>query len=304
LSALRRSSPRRTCAAKRRFAFIQVESAFYPVKLLCKVLKVSRSGFYASVTRAQSAHTKDDRRLRVLCSEAHERSRRNYGSVRVHRVLQKQGVLVSSKRVCRLMRLEGIAGKRRRRWTRTTESVVGLPTALNLLSRDFSPAKPNQSWAADVTFFRTPHGFVYLAVIIDLFSRYVIGWSVSAVNDANLVHGALQAALQRRGPPPGLLHHSDQGSTYTSETYQHLMKENGIVCSMSRRGNCDDNAVVESFFGTFKTELAEDFESAHDVKRQAFSTIEIFYNQQRMHSALGYQSPAEYERAARMSRVA
>lgn len=287
-----------------RFAFIQAEKANAPVKVLCRALRVSPSGYYASRKRPESKHAKEDRRLRVLCREAHERSRGNYGSVRVHKVLQKQDVNVSRKRVCRLMKLEGIAGKRRRRWTRTTESAVGVPTAVNLLNRDFSPKQPNQCWAGDVTFLRTPYGFVYLAVIIDLFSRYVVGWSVSALNDANLVQAALRAALQRRCPPRGLLHHSDQGSTYTSENYQQLLDANGIVCSMSRRGNCYDNAVVESFFGTFKTELAEDFESAADVKRQAFDYIEVFYNQQRMHSALGDLSPAEYERAARVSRAA
>lgn len=287
-----------------KFAFIKEEKAKVPVTVLCRVLRVSPSGYYASLKRPESNHAREDRRLRVLCREAHARSRGNYGSVRVHKALQKQDVKVSRKRVCRLMHLEGIAGKRRRRWTRTTESVVGAPTALNLLNRDFSPKQPNQCWAGDVTFLRTPYGFVYLAVIIDLFSRYVVGWSVSALNDANLVQAALRAALQRRCPPRGLLHHSDQGSTYTSENYQQLLDANGIVCSMSRRGNCYDNAVVESFFGTFKTELAEDFESAADVKRQAFDYIEVFYNQQRMHSALGDQSPAEYERAARMSRAA
>ena len=287
-----------------KFAFIEVEKANAPVELLCRVLRVSRSGFYASLKRPESTHAKDDRHLRVLCTEAHERSRRNYGSVRVHKALKKQGVRVSRKRVCRLMKLEGIAGKRRRRWTRTTESVVGVAPALNLLNRDFSPKQPNQCWAGDVTFLRTPFGFVYLAVLIDLFSRYVVGWAVSAVNDTLLVQTALRAALQRRRPPRGLLHHSDQGSTYTSESYQQLLEVNGIVCSMSRRGNCYDNAVVESFFGTFKTELAEDFESAGDVKRQAFDYVEIFYNQQRMHSALGDLSPAEYEHAARIRRAA
>lgn len=287
-----------------KFAFIKAEKANVPVTVLCRVLRVSPSGYYASLKRPESKHAREDRRLRVLCREAHERSRANYGSVRVHKALQKQDVKVSRKRVCRLMKLEGIAGKRRRRWTRTTQSVVGAPTALNLLNRDFSPKQPNQCWAGDVTFLRTPYGFVYLAVIIDLFSRYVVGWAVSAVNDANLVQAALRAALQRRCPPRGLLRHSDQGSTYTSENYQQLLDANGVVCSMSRRGNCYDNAVVESFFGTFKTELAEDFESAADVKRQTFDYIEVFYNQQRMHSALGDQSPAEYERAARMSRAA
>lgn len=222
----------------------------------------------------------------------------------MHKALEKKGVLVSRKRVVRLMKLEGIAGKRRRRWTRTTDSQPGLVAAPNILNRDFSPVAPNKSWAGDVTFLRTPFGFVYLAVIIDLFSRFVVGWAVSAMNDRNLALAALNAALRRRCPAQGLLHHTDQGSPYTSEDYQYELSHNGIVCSMSRRGNCYDNAAVESFFGTFKTELGEDFESAADLKRQAFDYIEIFYNQERMHSALGHQSPADYERAAMTPRAA
>jgi transposase InsO family protein len=287
-----------------RFAFVEAEKANYPVSVLCRALKVSRSGFYASVGRPESVHAREDRRLRVLCREVHEQSRRTYGSIRVHKTLRKQDVFVSRKRVCRLMKMEGLAGKRRRRWTRTTESAVGVPAAMNLLNREFCPEQPNQSWASDVTFLRTPQGFVYLAVVLDLFSRYVVGWAVSALNDTQLVKAALDEALQRRGPAPGLMHHSDQGSTYTSEAYQQVLADRGVVPSMSRRGNCYDNAVVESFFGTFKTELGEDFESAAEAKREAFSYIEIFYNQKRMHSSLGDMSPAEYEHAARMSRAA
>ena len=287
-----------------KFGFIEAERASAPVGVLCRLLGVSRSGYYASLKRLESGHAREDRRLRVLCKEAHERSRRNYGSIRVHRALKNQGVFVSRKRVVRLMRMEGIAGKRRRRWTRTTESQPGVVAAPNILNRDFSPTSPNKSWAGDVTFLRTPAGFVYLAVIIDLYSRFVVGWAVSAVNDRNLALAALHAGLRRRGPPRGLLHHTDQGSPYASEDYQRALESNGIVCSMSRRGNCYDNAAVESFFGTFKTELSEDFESAADVKTKAFDYIEIFYNQQRMHSALGYESPADYERAARMVRAA
>ena len=284
-----------------KFAFIEVEKANAPVELLCRVLGVSRSGFYASRERPESAHAKEDRRLRVLCKEAHERSRRNYGSPRILKALEKQGILVSRKRVVRLMNLEGIAGKRRRRWTRTTASEVGAVAAPNLLNREFTPSAPNKSWAGDVTFLRTPYGFVYLAVVIDLFSRFVVGWAVSAENDRNLALAALHGALKRRCPPRGLLHHTDQGSPYASEDYQRVLDDNGIVCSMSRRGNCYDNAAVESFFGTFKTELGEDFESAADTKARAFDYIEIFYNQERMHSTLGHESPADYERAARMA---
>ena len=287
-----------------KFAFIEAEKATTPVGVQCRVLKVSRSGFYASRRRAESKHAREDRRLSVLCKEAHERSRRNYGSPRIHKALEKQGEYVSRKRVVRLMQLQGIAGKRRRRWTRTTDSNHEFRIAQNLLNRKFSPAEPNKSWAGDVTFLRTPYGFVYLAVVIDLFSRFVIGWAVSAVNDRNLALSALRMALKRRCPGPGLLHHTDQGSPYASEDYQRALDDSGILCSMSRRGNCYDNAAVESFFSTLKTELGEDFESASDVKTQAFDYIEIFYNQQRMHSALGQESPADYERAARMKLAA
>lgn len=287
-----------------KFAFVDEEKAKLSVAALCRGLRVSKSGSYAWKRRPESARARDDRRLRVLCKEAHERSRRTYGGVRVHKALQKQGVAVSRKRVIKLMKLKGIAGKRRRRWTRTTDSQPGVVAAPNLLNRNFSPDEPNKSWAEDATFLRTPFGFVYLAVVLDLFSRFVAGWSVSAVNDRNLALAALPAALKRRCPGRGLLHHTDQGSPYTSEDYQCVLDDNGIVCSMSRRGNCYDNAAVESLFGTLKTELVEDFESAAHLKTQAFDYIEVFYNQQRMHSALGQESPADYERAARMSRAA
>ena len=196
-----------------RFAFVEVEKVAQPVQVLCRVLGVSRSGYYASLRRPECQHARHDRRLRVLCREAHEKSHKTYGSIRIHRALKNQGLAVSRKRVVRLMKVEGIAGKRRRRWTRTTDSSGGAPVALNLLNREFSPDGPNKSWAGDVTFLRTPAGFVYLAVVLDLFSRYVVGWAVSALNDRHLVVAALQGALKRRCPRRGLLHHSDQGST-------------------------------------------------------------------------------------------
>lgn len=270
-----------------KFAFVDEEKATERVAALCRALQVSKSGYYAWKQRPESARAREDRRLRVLCREAHERSRRTYGSVRIHDELKKRGEHLSRKRVVRLMQQEGIRGQRRRRFTRTTDSSHQFPIALNLLNRNFKPAAPNESWA-----------------VIDLFSRFVVGWAVSAVNDRKLVLSALEMALKRRCPSPGLVHHTDQGSPYASEDYQRVLDAHGIVCSMSRRGNCYDNAAVESFFGTFKTELGEQFESAADVKTQAFDYIEIFYNQQRTHSALGLESPADYERAARMKRAA
>jgi transposase InsO family protein len=186
-----------------KFAFIEAEKAI-PVEVQCRVLGVSRSGFYAWLKRPESAHAKQDRRLGVLCREAHERSRRTYGSPRIHRSLKKQGVPVSRKRVARLMKVEGIEGKRRRRWTRTTKSEASVVAAPNILNRDFSPPAPNKSWVGDVTFLRTPFGFVYLAVVLDLFSRFVVGWAVSAENDRNLALAALHSAIRRRCPAIGL----------------------------------------------------------------------------------------------------
>ena len=284
-----------------KFEFIEAEKSTLPVKELCRVLGVSRSGFYASRRRAESKHARDDRRLRVLCREEHERSyKRSYGSPRVYDRLRLRNIAISKKRVARLLREEGIRVRPRRKWATTTNSSHSLPVAPNLLNREFTATAPNQRWAGDVTYLRTPHGFVYLAVIIDLFSRFVVGWAISAVNDRHLALAALDIARRRRSPARGLLHHTDRGSPYASEDYQTVLDISGFVCSMSRRGNCYDNAVVESFFKTLKQELGEDFDSAADAKRQAFEYIEIWFNRNRMHSSLGQMSPAAYEEAARM----
>ena len=202
--------------------------------------------------------------------------------------------------MARLMRDDGIHVRPRKKWVNTTNSGHALPTAPNVLNRDFTATAANQRWAGDVTYLRTPHGFTYLAVIIDLYSRMVVGWSTSAMNDRHLALAALESARQRRRPARGVLHHTDRGSPYASEDYQRVLDINGFICSMSRPGNCYDNAVVESFFKTFKAENGEDFASAADVKRQCFDYIEVFYNQSRKHSALGYLSPAEFERVANM----
>jgi putative transposase len=280
-----------------KFAFIEAEKATWPVSIMCRVLRVSRSGSYASQRRPESQRTRDDRRLTVLTREAHVTGRRAYGSPRIHRELVGQGIVIGRKRVIRLMKAEGIKGKVRRRFVRTTDSEHSLPTALNLLAREFNAERPNQRWVSDITYLRTPQGWMYLAAVLDLFSRYVVGWAVSAVIDRHLVLRALQMAIKRRCPSAGLLHHSDQGSQYASEDYQRALEARGITCSMSRRGNCYDNAAMESWFGTLKTELGESFQSHADGKHQLFDYIEIFYNQKRRHSALGYVSPAEYERA-------
>lgn len=287
-----------------RFAFIKAEKAEFGVARLCRALLVSCSGFYAWCVRPQSAHDVEDERLKVKVHEAHQRGRKCYGSPRIHQALKKQGVRVSRKRVVRLMQEEGVVGRARRRFKCTTDSQHELPVAANLLDRQFTASKPNTRWVGDTTELLTPNGKLYLAAIIDLFSRFVVGWAVSAVNDRHLTIKALDMALRRRCPGAGLLHHSDQGSTYASEDYQDVLDKHGITCSMSRRGNCHDNAAMESWNSTLKSELGEHFESPADAKAKLFDFIEVFYNQTRMHSSLDYASPAEFERDARNLRAA
>ena len=275
-----------------------MEKAFFPVSRLCAVLRVSRAGFYAWRSRSPSARHVEDEKLRVLIREAHLRARRTYGSPRIHRALQRQEVRVSRKRVIRLMQSEGLEARARRRYRCTTMSDHEQPVAANLLGHEFNAAAPNERWIGDTTELLIPGGRLFLAAIVDLYSRFVVGWALSAVNDRHLTIRALDMALRRRCPDAGLLHHSDQGSTYASEDYQAILAAHGITCSMSRRGNCYDNAAMESWFSTLKSELGERFETAGQAKEQLFDYIEVFYNQQRMHSAIGYASPAEFERAA------
>ena len=288
-----------------KFAFIQAEKAELGVSRLCRALSVSRAGFYAWCYRPQSAHDVEDARLKHLVHEAHHREGRTYyGSPRVHRALKKQGVHISRKRIVRLMQEEALVGRPRRRFKCTTDSGHGLPVATNLLDRQFTASAPNQRWVGDTTELLTPTGKLYLAAIIDLYSRFVVGWALSAVNDRHLTLKALDMALRRRCPGEGLLHHSDQGSTYASEDYQDVLKLHGITCSMSRRGNCHDNAAMESWNSTLKSEVGERFDSPPDAKAKLFDYIEVFYNQTRMHSSIGYASPAEFERAGRALQVA
>lgn len=286
-----------------RFDFIDAEKATYPVETLCRTLEVSKSGFYAWRHRPESARSKADQRLRILIREAHEAGRRTYGSPRVHRELAAQGIAVSRKRVARLMQAEGLVGRTRRRFKHTTNSDHDQPVAPNLLDRQFEATEPNQRWVGDTTELLVGEGGskLYLAAILDLFSRFVVGWALSAVNDRQLTLKALDMAIRRRCPGAGLLHHSDQGSTYASEDYQKALERHGIICSMSRRGNCLDNAAMESWFSTLKSELGERFESYGGAKAELFDYIEVFYNQTRRHSAIDYVSPAEYERMARVT---
>jgi putative transposase len=282
-----------------RFAFILAEKAFYPITVLCRVLEVSTAGFYASLRRAPSVRAVQDQRLKVLVHESFALSRKTYGSPRIQADLA--GEKVGRNRIIKLMRAEGIEARVRRRYRSTTMSEHDQPVAANLLNRDFRAAAPNQRWVGDTTEMLTTSGKFYLAAIVDLYARFTVGWAVSAVNDRHLTIAALDAAVRRRCPDAGLLHHSDRGSTYASEDYQEALRDRGIVCSMSRRGNCHDNAAMESWFSTVKFELGETFESIRKAKEQLFDYIEVFYNQRRRHSSIGYVSPAQHEKRNRES---
>lgn len=283
-----------------KYALIDAEKANYPVTIGCRALGVSTSGYYAWRGRGESTHEREDRRLSVLVRESHERSRKTYGSPRVLADLDAQGERVSRKRIIRLMQQQGLKARVRRRYRCTTMSEHDQPVAPNLLARRFEADAPNERWVGDTTELRVgDSGRIFLAAVVDLFSRFVVGWALSAVNDRKLVIKALDMALRRRCPDSRLLHHSDQGSTYASEDYQRELAARGITCSMSRRGNCYDNAAMESWFSTFKSEQGESFDSYADAKEKAFDYIEVFYNQQRRHSTLGYLSPADFERRMR-----
>lgn len=273
-----------------------MEKACFRVRTLCRVLNVAPSGFYAWCRRPESAHRQRDRRLKVLVRASFEASKQRYGSPRIHQDLIEQQAPVSRKRVIRLMQEEGLKARVRKRFICTTMSDHDQPVAENLLARQFTADGPNQRWVGDTTeFVIGESGKLYLAAILDLFSRFVVGWAISAVNDGHLAMGALEMAVKRRRPDMGLLHHSDQGCTYASEDYQALLDARGITCSMSRRGNCYDNAVMEAFFSSLKNELAERFNSGGEAKRELFEYIEVFYNQRRRHSTIGQISPAAYE---------
>jgi transposase InsO family protein len=235
----------------------------------------------------------------VLIREAFERSRQTYGSPRIQAELAAQGIRVSRKRIVRLMQQEGLRARPRRRYRCTTMSEHDQPVAPNLLGQDFGATAPNERWVCDTTELIVPSGRLFLAAILDLFSRFIVGWALSAVNDRHLVMRALEMAVRRRCPGTGLMHHSDQGSPYASEDYQRVLAQHGIRCSMSRRGNCYDNAAMESWFSTFKSELGERFETYAEAKEKSFDYIEVFYNVQRRHWTLGYLTPAEFERKHR-----
>jgi len=265
--------------------------------MLCRVLRVSRSGFYAWRTRPESTRVQEDRKLVKAIREAHEESYGVYGSPRVFKELKSRAWRVSRKRVARLMKAHGIRSQRKQRFVTTTDSRHACPVSGNLLQRDFSASGPNEKWASDLTYIRTGEGWLYLAVVLDLYSRKAVGWSTSSLLTADLATEAMRAALEQRNPPAGLIHHSDRGSQYASDEYQLLLTFNGILCSMSRKGDCWDNAVVESFFSSLKAELVHrhSWRTRREARNALFVYIEGFYNRRRRHSSLGDISPEEFE---------
>jgi putative transposase len=283
-----------------KFACIEAEKANFPVRLMCRMLEVSPSGFYAWSKREPSERALDDQRLAVEVAEVHKRSRRRYGSPRVHRELQNAGKRIGRKRVARLMRTQGLVARPKRRFRRTTDSTHGKAPAPNLLERNFVAGAPDRIWVTDITYIWTKEGWLYLAAVIDLFSRRVVGWAVSERIDAALCCEAVRNALLSRRPAPGLILHSDRGSQFVSKDFVKLVEAHRIVQSMSRKGDCWDNAVAESFNGTIKGELVEeeDFATRAEARRAIFEYIEGFYNSTRLHSYLGYASPAVFERVA------
>jgi transposase InsO family protein len=269
----------------------------YPLHLMCRVLDMSPAGFYAWRDRPPSAHQGEDTRLRVTIAALHRQSHQTYGSPRILRDLRAAGERVAQKRVARLLREQGLVGTPPRRFQVTTDSRHAHPIAPNHLARQFQVAPPNRVWATDVTYVATWAGWLYLAVVLDLGSRRVVGWALSPRLDRHLVLTALDRALARRRPPPGLLHHSDRGSVYASADYQVRLQAAGCRPSMSRRGDCWDNAVVESFFATLKRELLarHRWPTREGATHAIAEYIEGWYNVRRRHSSLGYLSPAAYE---------
>lgn len=280
-----------------RYRAIQKHDRRYPIRLMCRTLAVSPAGYYAWRNRPESCRSGDNRALLSAIRVIHREFRETYGSPSIWNVLTQQGHAVGKHRVARLMRQAGLRAKTVRRWRATTQSNHQLPVAENTLNRQFAVAYPNQVWAGDITYVWTAEGWLYLAVVLDLYSRAVIGWAMSHRLTMDLAESALTMALANRRPQAGLLHHSDRGSQYAATKYQHLLTAHGITPSMSRRGNCWDNACVESFFGTLKRELVyhRHYATREEAKRDIFEYIEVFYNRKRRHSTLGYDSPAEFE---------
>lgn len=280
-----------------KYAFMAAYEQEFSLKRMCQLLGVSRSGYYAWRQRPQSLREQANEVLLAEIRAAYQNSRRTYGSPRIHAYLRRKGYFCGRNRVARLMhKYQIVARKAHRRHPITTRQYPGARTAPNLLNREFSAALPNQKWVGDITYIDTAEGWLYLAAILDLHSRYVVGWAMADLMDVSLVENALQMAMFTRQPQEGLLHHSDRGSQYTSEIYRDHLAAFQCRVSMSRTGNCYDNAVMESFFSTLKTECANiQFNTKAEARTAIFEYIEGWYNRQRLHSSLDYLSPVEFE---------
>lgn len=268
----------------------------YPARISCRVLEVSPSGYYGFVRRRKDSLRQADLIARIR--EVHRRSRFTYGSRRIMHQLRHEGLIIGRFRVRRLMRLAGLVVKKRRRYKVTTRSSHRYPVSPNLVGRNFCAGKQNTVWASDITYIKTMEGWLYLAVVMDLYSRKVVGWSLARNMGVEMVKNALIMAIGRRKPEPGLIHHSDRGIQYACDAYRGLLESHGIVSSMSRSGNCLDNAVAERFFGTLKTECLINWRetAAEEVKHDIVDYIEMFYNNERLHSFAGYLSPNDFEK--------
>jgi putative transposase len=280
-----------------KFAFVHAEKAYFPIAVLCRLLGVSRQGYYAYASRPPSARVSSDQELCTQVQQLFEDNDARYGSPRILRALRANGWTVGKRRVERTMRSLGLTPPMRRRHKITTQANGTHPVAPNELARDFTATRPDERWVTDITYVWTDEGWSYCAVIIDLFSRAVVGWAVDASLSTALPLAALDMAIRRRRPGKGLLHHSDRGCQYTSIDYRELLRTLGITVSMSRKGNCWDNAVAESFFATLKKELIHrrSWPNRHDLRSALFEYIEVFYNRRRLHSTIGYKTPVQVE---------
>lgn len=285
------------------YRFIRENTVVFRVETMCRIFKISRSGYYKWLPRSISHRRKQDKNIKTEIKNIYQSSRGTYGSPRIHRQLGVQGIYCGKKRVERLMKESKIRAIQKRKFKVTTDSNHKFPVAENLLNRNFKPSGPNLSWVSDITYIRTKEGWLYLAVIMDLYSRKVVGWAMSNHINRELVIEALKMAARQRRPPKGLILHSDQGKQYASHDYQGWIKHYKMVCSMSRKGNCLDNSVVESFFHTLKTELIyhRRYETRNQARKDIFEYIEVFYNRVRLHSAIGYTNPENYEKQRKVA---
>jgi transposase InsO family protein len=278
----------------------------YPLTLLCQVMRVSRSGFYSWKNREKSPRQQEQERLIPKVKTIHHQSKSSYGARRISTELKAQGESCGRTKAGTLMKLAGVEAKQKRKFKATTDSKHNLPVAPNLLDRNFKTASPDIVYCGDITYIWTGEGWLYLAVVLDLFSRQIVGWSMSNRINKELVINAFRMALWRRRPEAGLIFHSDRGSQYCSKKFQKMLTDNGMLSSMSRKGDCWDNSVAESFFGSLKTErvFGEHYSTREEARRDIVDYIEMFYNSKRRHSYLGYLSPKEFEKKMAMKKAA